>query len=877
MMNLSSRLEDAFASNDVKSAVMVIIEEKYSASLVDRLDEVAIRELHKNEFKNVILMLQAIEQLISSDIDCINCLVHQGIVIKMLNWFERVSDYLKSQPGPTKSPVLLMEVFYEVSMGLCQCNVEGSNKILEVLLLRFGAVVIDKDVTFSLRLEAIKTINSMLDHASIETRRKLCQTYDHNFLLEELAKVIIDVGDYEMQVAVSEALCRLTPKKQRAELVGKWFSYRSFATDFATIRVKEFETDCRIFLNKLNSYFGPSRSVYSFPCTRAFLDFTELFKPEDELVQQFWVDFNVGTSSISFHVNNPERELWELIHLPKERLSTYSLQESDDWKILSIHMSLPVTHGAVIGNMVQITFDSQHDIQTAVKRVFVGEKSPETPKHMTPLGEDSGLSDTTPADSVHTSTSSPAAVTKGRNKVSFVLQSGPGKLPSPKCRSAPVEDPFCLRKDSDTEVTMSETLNNTFLTDVSGSSHDRKPKAITFMAALWRYQVVRAKAVIFVQSLSSDGSGSSIRSIPAGVGQVKSARKKKLRVFHSESDTYVLPGERRLSRDAPHSDYTRKKPRLKSKLKVLPLSSPSSMEEECFKESTPKRRALQKRPEDVAGQNDGKEAELQSLDHSHPVRETTTDSGFQDKTVSENATFADEEPDVFTEKHGLSKGPPPRKAPLESTELCVGPETTEMQPEGEKRSPFSTLKPRRLFPSTSMENATETMSQALIEDEESETELGSGVMDAFNTFKTQLRQHFSSRYKKIEAKSLKSLTDCQNHVSSLLQTVHDQRLVQLDNFQDTVVQQLGYLEQNCLSLKHIEQETMRFWQSESDRVRSFCDRQQKRVDSVEVPKETKPIPQSQAESTRGMSSSSSDLHTTISMEIPSSKDRVESQ
>lgn len=35
-------------------------------------------------------------------------------------------------------------------------------------------------------------------------------------------------------------------------------------------------------------------------------------------------------------------------------------------------MSLPVCHGKITGKMVQVTFDSRHDIQTAVTKVYAG-------------------------------------------------------------------------------------------------------------------------------------------------------------------------------------------------------------------------------------------------------------------------------------------------------------------------------------------------------------------------------------------------------------------------------------------------------------------------------------------------------------------------
>ncbi|XP_046689521.1 synaptonemal complex protein 2-like isoform X2 [Silurus meridionalis] len=774
-MSISSKLEVAFATNNVTSVVLCILGEKSSASIMDQLDDVACRDLHKNEFKNVTLILRAVEQVISKDEDYINQLVSHGLLIKMLTWFEMVCEHLKVQQKPNKAPMRLMEVFCEVSMKLCQSNTEGKIKILEILILRFGAVVIDQDVHFNLRLEAIKTINTMLDSAPKETRKKICQS-DHNALLEELAKVIIHVGDYEMQVAISEALCRMTPKKLRGELAGKWFSYRSFASSFTKIRVKEFETDCRIFLNELNSYFGSLSRVFSYPCITAFLDTTEMFKPDDELLQKFWIDFNIGTSCIGFYVNDPQESLWELIHLPIEAVSSYSLQECGDMKILSIHMLLPVHHGKISGKMVQVTFDCRHDIQTAVNKVFAGGDELqliELRKHAVFTQEDSGIPNT------------PTEI----------------KQPFTSHRAFPAEETYSLIDDSDTEVT-------------------------------------DAKAVVFSQSVSSNGSASSVKSFPSA----KLTQKRKTRMFYSETDCCVSPGEKLLLRHKPQCDYTRKRTRMKSKFKVLPISSPSSSEEKLFKESTPIHKQKIKRSEGMS--------KSQNLDLSHQPIETIVNSRFQDKmcigdsATKENPVGCIEEQTFEKEKSEL-----PNKRPLTSVELdaCC---------EDKEQLSFSTLKPRKLFISPSLESAKEAITQAMIEDDESEEELSTGIMNAFDSFKAHLREQFSSRYKKTETKSLRSLTDCQKTVSTLLKTVHDQRLIHLDCFQNAVLHQLGQLEQNCLSLKNIEKETVGFWHSLSDTVRAFCNKQQKRLESIELLGGSIQAHQRQAEGTEAMSSMS---------------------
>ncbi|XP_043082152.1 synaptonemal complex protein 2-like isoform X4 [Puntigrus tetrazona] len=775
-MSFTCRLHDAFVQNNLGIAIMILNEEKSSVSLADRLDEVVIKELHKNEHKNVALVLRAMEHLITKDEDSIQKLVHHGLVVKMLNWFEISSEHLKEPHKPPRDAMNLIEVFYEVAMALCQLTTAGSNKILDIFLLRFGAVVLDYEVPFCLRLEAIRTINSMLDSSSKDIRKKLCQSDDHAGLLEDLAKALSDIGDYEMQVAISEALCRMTPRKLREDFAGKWFHFRSFASAFTSIRDKDFETDCRTFLNELNSYFGNSRRVFSFPCIQAFLDAAELFKPEDEFLKEFWVDFNIGTSTISFFVNDPKNTLWELIHLPKDVVSMYDLQEHNDQKILEVHMSTPLSHGEITGKTVKIIFSAEHNIETAMTKVF-----PDKPESSSVSKEavQTGGCLTNTEGNQHEQTSVPQTFTRMFSLSPSAAETKVIHQPSPlrgtnRCSRSKVkgtsgQDILQFKDHSDSEV-------------------------------------AHAKTVLFCQTSSSNGT-------PV---------KKKMKMIHSD--------DWGLHKDTPRAVYSRRKPRAKGKLRVLPLSSPSS-NEEFSKYSTPKERLQAK--ERVASEFWPSQVKLGiSLNMDSSYKESTADSGFYNKTETSLPLeeLDDDDDDNIIEKHNLDKdtSTPQKSEADELSELYV-------DLNGDMQLPkHPAFQPRGLFMSSPLEDAAEQVTTALV-DEGSEEELGAGVKAVFNSFKTQLRAHFTSRYKKIEARSLQSLTDCQRNVTSLLGTVHNQRLMHLEQFQNMVVQQLACLEQDCMSLKTIEKETVNFWQSESDRVREFCDRQQKRLDTLLIP------------------------------------------
>ncbi|XP_035854076.1 synaptonemal complex protein 2 [Sander lucioperca] len=193
-------------------------------------------------------------------------------------------------------------------------------------------------------------------------------------ILSQVAAAVLTVGDYELQVSLSEALCRLTPRKEREHRANQWFSCRDISRAFCDIRDVDFEVDCRRFLNFVNRYHGDQR--------RAFLDSTELFRPKDEKLDEFWIDFNVSSGCVSFFVDEPQGFLWGSIHLLKEEVDRYSLYLKQDGctgaeTVLSVQLNTPIMHQNSRGRTVELNFDPEHhrDLEEAAGRVFMKVKS----------------------------------------------------------------------------------------------------------------------------------------------------------------------------------------------------------------------------------------------------------------------------------------------------------------------------------------------------------------------------------------------------------------------------------------------------------------------------------------------------------------------
>ncbi|MEQ2193054.1 hypothetical protein XENOCAPTIV_022653, partial [Xenoophorus captivus] len=55
------------------------------------------------------------------------------------------------------------------------------------------------------------------------------------------ASMFFFVSDYELQVSLSEALCRLTPRREREQRANQWFSSSDISSAFCDIRDADFE------------------------------------------------------------------------------------------------------------------------------------------------------------------------------------------------------------------------------------------------------------------------------------------------------------------------------------------------------------------------------------------------------------------------------------------------------------------------------------------------------------------------------------------------------------------------------------------------------------------------------------------------------------
>uniref|UniRef100_W5M6C2 Synaptonemal complex protein 2-like n=1 Tax=Lepisosteus oculatus TaxID=7918 RepID=W5M6C2_LEPOC len=303
----------------------------------------------------------------------------------MVQWFDKARE-IWAEGGHIKNENLLnfAEDFFDFVMAVHENSNEGKSQVTKTFLHRAGQLTADAGVHISIQQEAVRKLNQILDESPHELKRQVLSSAEILSVMKLLGKRIMEGGDYDLQVALTEALCRMTTEKQRHELADGWFSVEFVAKAFKRIKDSEFETDCRKFLNLINGMQGDRRRVYSYPCLEVFLDKHELFMPADDKLEEFWIDFNLGSQSITFYISTADGEeenQWDTVCIPKDEVEYYTVKEEKGQKVLTVILKQLLNSGGREGNRIQMYFSAALDIGEAVRHVY-GE--PENKVSLTP-------------------------------------------------------------------------------------------------------------------------------------------------------------------------------------------------------------------------------------------------------------------------------------------------------------------------------------------------------------------------------------------------------------------------------------------------------------------------------------------------------------
>ncbi|KAM5245924.1 LOW QUALITY PROTEIN: synaptonemal complex protein 2 [Ctenodactylus gundi] len=374
-------IDDALRKNDSKplKALLKIdicedVKIKCSKQFFHKLDDLICRELSKKDCQTTSLIFMSVARC-GKNINILGrpgllTMINQGLIQKMVVWFEKSKEIILSQGNSKDEAVInMIEDLFDLFMVIHDASDGGKRQIVENFVPRICALIMDSRVNICIQQETLKKMNAMLDKMPQDARKILCNQ-EMLTLMSNMGERILDAGDYDLQVGIVEALCRMTTEKHRKELACQWFSMDFIANAFKKIKDSEFETDCRIFLNLVNGILGDKRRVFTFPCLSAFLDKYELQIPSDEKLEEFWIDFNLGSQTLSFYTAGDDDHQWEAVTVPEEKVQMYSIEVTDSRKLLTIILKNIVKISKREGKDLLLYFDASLEITNVTQKIF---------------------------------------------------------------------------------------------------------------------------------------------------------------------------------------------------------------------------------------------------------------------------------------------------------------------------------------------------------------------------------------------------------------------------------------------------------------------------------------------------------------------------
>ncbi|XP_064908490.1 synaptonemal complex protein 2-like isoform X2 [Columba livia] len=756
----------------------------------------------------------------------------------LVSWFERARTFVTViDPENNKSLMSLLEDFFDSALVICKCSNEGKKELVNLFLPELGNLVTEAGICCALRQEALRTLNSILDSVSREERKKFPLSEEMCSLTQDLAKTILEVGDYDLQVALSEALCRLMTKKWRDDLVHHWFEDNYLAEAFKEIKDREFETDCRKFLNQLNERLGDDRRVYSFPCRSAFADMKEVKKPSDEKLEDFWIDFNMGSQSVTFYVDSNEGALWDSVRLSKDAVSSYSLKEDDGEKIVKIYMKIPAAFNKTEATKIKITFSAEFEILSILKKVLGDEKM------MINVSEEESIRAGKQAnqdEAVIPESTDPQRVKDPSNSGNTEALSDKAFQQSQQLTGTVAKGATRVTRKRTRSLAKQKTEGRKGIYDFENSDSASHEK------------VAEAKAKILGQKASSQKQRNyetrNRNEESSKLERRQSSYRKHLFSESNNENTSTGQSEKSWILDALKQplpkflDYTRKRPRVRSRLKVLPMSSASSGSDDQMKKRASRQKAQE---EEMPGKKStssskGDDLPTVNLDDETPseIEGSPLLLDVPDEDSSSDVEATQKFLDAFGKWSREEESSKRKDSDILSGTIIKKPKLSSW--ETSNLSSDISLKPRKIFnsgeneeefqPGQEMDDSVDNASFSKMLNEDF---TDSGMVAAFENFIGQLKKSLWSRYKRMETTAQNALRASEKNVSTLLNQILESRLSKLETLQKIVAEELANLEKETQILTNMEKDAVDFWNTQLFKLNSFCNQQKQRIQSVD--------------------------------------------
>ncbi|XP_060163872.1 synaptonemal complex protein 2-like isoform X5 [Globicephala melas] len=715
----------------------------------------------------------------------------------MVSWFERTTGFL-TMPDLASDIYLInvTEDFFDTALIISRTSSKGKSQMLGSFIFTLGFLVTEESVNHLIQQEALRTLNFLLQGVPREERKQLVLSEGSCRLMKDLARTILTVGDYDQQVALCEALCRLTMKKSREDFVHQWFEDDTIAEAFKEIKDREFET---------------------------------MRKPADEKLEKFWIDFNLGTQSVTFYINNPESALWDSVRLLKEAAINFSIIETE-MKMLKIYLKKPINIRNKEVMKIEIHFELQFNIAQASIKALGDDKQvrPDQTKISSDRSGEFEKEDTEIPSSHERETD--------QAKESTEL----AELTSAEDNNCPTTLPL----NNPSEPTQTNTADNS----PEKSKLDDTQKVTSKLEYSLDLQEPPAK--MQVPELNDTSREESALEGDRKQETRMSSNYRKHLFSESNEDSSTSASElswtSNQKRKSLKSYTNRKKIRTRSNIKTLPLfplSSGSDLEKDEAKILTPLRKDTSRQnnvtppkisgtefqsssafltPEDSAQkielQSPPAPSDLSSLEHSD-VEENVSETVTQESLVKSTGF-----------KHKLQN--------LEDRDRTDGHFAKGKQSRLEEGDAPGCLS--SVAEETDLAEGISTSSLKVIP----ENLKGSAMITTFENFTRELKRKYELRYRRspLYSETAKQAPDC---LTKLLNQIHLCRLNKLEQFHTLVLQELSNLEKDIGGLQRLEEDVLEFWGKQSDDLKSFCELQLLSLShgkEINLPQATEAVP-----------------------------------